>query len=837
MKNLHRHTPTSRRRGAVAATIAAMAGACAVGPTALGGTTPGPLPAPTTASAAPLASFVPVHLAARGSLFGPLAAPLVEPPVRAMLREAARGAADARLLAPAPAGDEVLDAFGVAAGVVFPIGEIAVGEFGLRFLEVPAPLGLGTGSLELALRPRSVRAADFVVVSFDDAGEPVVHRDLPVHTVAGTVSDADGRELEGATIAGSVHRGDATLAIRLADGTRYFIEPVSRAIDGALPGQHILYAASDVLESKGFCGADHTADGGQGHDHGHDHDGGEGGIASDGGVAGGGTPCDTQLVVDCDFPFFQLQGSSEDATAIRVETIMSIVNQQYVAEGSIRHLLTGIVVRSTAAADPYVAVDMCSAGPLLEEVTALWGNTAGAGTYLSGIERDAVHLFTGRVGTGSFIGCAWPSDVCANAADHVAHGVSRVDSPLVGGSTAASTDLVAHELGHNWGANHCDCVDPPSTMNAFLTSANTFSVLSRFEILAWRLNHDSCLDCSGAANDGCGDPSAGNPWLANGGPYSNDSECCARVCVADSYCCNTEWDEICARRAVTTCASCGPGNGTPFVARTTPGCNDADCCLDVCGADTYCCDNEWDQVCVARAEWMCRSGGSCQDAIPWIEAIPETVQFSTATGSLDAGSSCGTSEGRTAWRKWTANCNGLATASVCTEFAEGQMTLTVYEGCTGVEVQCSAEGPECGLGGSVRVQFGATAGTEYRIRISTNGAGNSAGSLAISCASVCGSGGECTAANAGPGCNDADCCVAVCNLDPFCCTTQWDSLCIDGANTTCYATAGDFNGDGVVDAADLSIMLSNWGGTGSTDLDGDGVTGAADLSVLLGNWG
>ena len=90
---------------------------------------------------------------------------------------------------------------------------------------------------------------------------------------------------------------------------------------------------------------------------------------------------------------------------------------------------------------------------------------------------------------------------------------------------------------------------------------------------------------------------------------------------------------------------------------------------------------------------------------------------------------------------------------------------------------------------------------------------------------------------AGPGCNDADCCVAVCNLDPFCCTTQWDSICVNGANATCRAVAGDFNGDGVVDAADLSTLLSNWGGSGATDLDGDGVTGAPDLSILLCNWG
>lgn len=47
----------------------------------------------------------------------------------------------------------------------------------------------------------------------------------------------------------------------------------------------------------------------------------------------------------------------------------------------------------------------------------------------------------------------------------------------------------------------------------------------------------------------------------------------------------------------------------------------------------------------------------------------------------------------------------------------------------------------------------------------------------------------------------------------------------------------DLNGDGLVGAADLAIMLDAWGGTGPADLNGDGVVGAADLSILLDAWG
>lgn len=56
----------------------------------------------------------------------------------------------------------------------------------------------------------------------------------------------------------------------------------------------------------------------------------------------------------------------------------------------------------------------------------------------------------------------------------------------------------------------------------------------------------------------------------------------------------------------------------------------------------------------------------------------------------------------------------------------------------------------------------------------------------------------------------------------------------------CPATSvvGDVNGDGAVDAADLSILLGAWGSADpAADLNGDGTVDASDLSILLGNRG
>jgi hypothetical protein len=47
----------------------------------------------------------------------------------------------------------------------------------------------------------------------------------------------------------------------------------------------------------------------------------------------------------------------------------------------------------------------------------------------------------------------------------------------------------------------------------------------------------------------------------------------------------------------------------------------------------------------------------------------------------------------------------------------------------------------------------------------------------------------------------------------------------------------DLDESGVVDAADLAILLGQWGASGSADLDASGAVDAADLALLLGAWG
>ena len=48
---------------------------------------------------------------------------------------------------------------------------------------------------------------------------------------------------------------------------------------------------------------------------------------------------------------------------------------------------------------------------------------------------------------------------------------------------------------------------------------------------------------------------------------------------------------------------------------------------------------------------------------------------------------------------------------------------------------------------------------------------------------------------------------------------------------------GDLDGDGLVGASDIAILLNGWGSAGAADLNGDGVVNGADLATLLSNWG
>lgn len=114
-------------------------------------------------------------------------------------------------------------------------------------------------------------------------------------------------------------------------------------------------------------------------------------------------------------------------------------------------------------------------------------------------------------------------------------------------------------------------------------------------------------------------PGEGSCTVSNGSPGCSDEACCNTVCANDSYCCDTAWDSVCANAANATCDLGGggtcPGEGDCFASNGTPGCEEETCCSIVCVSDAYCCDIQWDGICVDAANELCSGGsGSCRPA-------------------------------------------------------------------------------------------------------------------------------------------------------------------------------------------------------------------------------
>jgi hypothetical protein len=121
--------------------------------------------------------------------------------------------------------------------------------------------------------------------------------------------------------------------------------------------------------------------------------------------------------------------------------------------------------------------------------------------------------------------------------------------------------------------------------------------------------------CPGPNPVTCGEKGLGNCYVAHGEPGCDEPACCTAVCTFDPYCCEAEWDGLCAGIAnlAADCANavhpnCGnPSSGSCFEnADSLPGCSDSACCGDVCAMDPYCCNFVWDSVCVDEANATCK---------------------------------------------------------------------------------------------------------------------------------------------------------------------------------------------------------------------------------------
>ena len=68
----------------------------------------------------------------------------------------------------------------------------------------------------------------------------------------------------------------------------------------------------------------------------------------------------------------------------------------------------------------------------------------------------------------------------------------------------------------------------------------------------------------------------GNCYAANGSPGCGSTLCCLLVCAIDPFCCQNDWDAICAETALANCGGCGlPTSGSCFMPNGSSGCTNA----------------------------------------------------------------------------------------------------------------------------------------------------------------------------------------------------------------------------------------------------------------------
>ena len=375
--------------------------------------------------------------------------------------------------------------------------------------------------------------------------------------------------------------------------------------------------------------------------------------------------------------------------------------------------------------------------------------------------------------------------------------------------------------------------------------------------------------CGADTNGGCNAPPSGSSncctaWLGLG---CDDVTCQDTVCSFDPYCCSVQWDGFCVTEATSSCGDlCAPAAAFEAIA----------CGETVCGtfwADGSFRDTDWyeftlesaaevtlsvksvvpaqlfflDTACppailasVAGASCPteltfcfpaggtyrafvaptifsglpCGSGDGnnyvatltcgpacdalendeCDGALAVVDGANDVDTF-TATGALELPAECLSAGSSTifndAWYSYTATATGTVTVSTC-DSVNFDSRLAVFSGSCAepVFVACNDDFGTCG-GFTSELTFEAECGETYLIVLGsfTNGVTGS-GTLNITPS------GEC----------------------PSDCVTDLDN-------------------DGDTDAADLAILLGNWGQVGLPgDFDNDGVA-ADDLAVLLGGWG
>lgn len=312
----------------------------------------------------------------------------------------------------------------------------------------------------------------------------------------------------------------------------------------------------------------------------------------------------------------------------------------------------------------------------------------------------------------------------------------------------------------------------------------------------------------------CGLPESGDCLEDNGTPGCADETCCLAVCEIDLFCCKEVWDTTCADLAAELCGGTGGGNcgdpsaGACDVANGTPGCDDLECCTDVCVVDPYCCDTAWDGICADESTTICYDGPSpendeCVDATD-LGTGDSVTPFSTLganTSGPDLPAEC-ESFGEVIirgdiWFAWTASTDEIVVISTCND-ADFDTRIALYSGdCENLVFEaCNDDGLGC-AGFTSELIAPVVAGTTYIIQIGGfNPPAQGTGNLTIC---------------------EGDACLAGCILNCEKTDVPENEPCGENLNDGCNDPTGS-NPSQLIEVGD-TVCGTLWASGGSRDTD------------------
>ena len=273
--------------------------------------------------------------------------------------------------------------------------------------------------------PRSIRSSTFQIVTHDAL--KVMH-EVPAPAPRTFRGFAEGDD--GTLVAASIAEGQLTAMIRDSMGRTWVVQPASSVIADAPLSAHVVFDADDGAPLPYQCPVEATA-----------AESSHAGIPR--GVMSSCDPIVTKIAAVSDFEFYQYNGSSIAATTASIEAAVNFTSFIYEEQLGITYVLERLDIWNAGnQITPVFVGPEVDSDPLLDDFRD-WYNV-----NLPGVDRRFAHLFSGLDFLSGNVGRAFLSVPCNVTSGY---GVNQMNRPLL----SAVTTLM-HEIGHNWGANHCD---------------------------------------------------------------------------------------------------------------------------------------------------------------------------------------------------------------------------------------------------------------------------------------------------------------------------------------------------------------------------------------------